>query len=604
MAKYICKICGREFDRIGNAVYCPGPHYRPCPVCGKPVEYKRPSDPIKCCSAQCSAIQAERSRSEATRICKECGKPFHPKQGSQVYCDGPHITYCKTCGKEIEYTCSPNEKPTYCSRECRTQGKRNTVESRYGVDNVSKIADVRDKISKANSSDDVLEHRRQTCLDKYGVDNVSKSDVVKQKIVDFMQSGEFKTKAKETSIEHYGVAHPMQSEEVKSVRQQTMLDRYGALRAPISVSQLADQITDKSKIDDYIEFKDDPEAYIAKTFDHAPKIVELTACLGVTDTPVYEILVEHNCSHLLDRSISNMESEVIGAIKNICPNIQIIHNDRTQIKPLEIDIYLPEYKLGIECNPTITHNASFADPWGNPPKHYKYHQHKSELAAAAGIFLFQLFSYEWYQHKDIVLSMLRNLLHVNETKIGARKTYVCEVSVREAKQFLNANHRQGYAVAPVMLGLRTLKDNELVSVMTFSRPRTSLGKSNSSDGWWELSRFCSKLGYSVQGGASKLLTHFRSTHSGNIFSFSDVAHTRGKLYQALGFVQKHITEPSYVWTTLNDSSTLTRVACQKRNLTKLFGSEIDKSKTEKQIMEEHGYARVYDCGVIRWELTV
>lgn len=200
--------------------------------------------------------------------------------------------------------------------------------------------------------------------------------------------------------------------------------------------------------------------------------------------------------------------------------------------------------------------------------------------------------------------MLRNLLHVNETKIGARKTYVCEVPVTEAKQFLNSNHRQGYSVASVMLGLRTLGDSELVSVMTFSRPRTSIGRSTNSDGWWELSRFCSKIGYSVQGGASKLLKHFRDTHVGNIFSFSDVAHTRGTLYGALGFAQKHITEPSYVWTTLNDSSTLTRVACQKRNLTKLFGPSTDLTKTEKQIMEEHGYARVYDCGVIRWELTL
>ena len=27
---------------------------------------------------------------------------------------------------------------------------------------------------------------------------------------------------------------------------------------------------------------------------------------------------------------------------------------------------------------------------------------------------------------------------------------------------------------------------------------------------------------------------------------------------------------------------------------------VDMNKTEKEIMEEHGFARVHDCGVIKW----
>lgn len=83
------------------------------------------------------------------KACKECGKMFTPRCGTQVYCSGPHITYCETCGKSIEYTCSPKEKPRYCSTTCRTEGVKKHNLEKYGVENVSQLDTVRDRISKA-----------------------------------------------------------------------------------------------------------------------------------------------------------------------------------------------------------------------------------------------------------------------------------------------------------------------------------------------------------------------------------------------------------------------------------------------------------------------
>ena len=39
----------------------------------------------------------------------------------------------------------------------------------------------------------------------------------------------------------------------------------------------------------------------------------------------------------------------------------------------------------------------------------------------------------------------------------------------------------------------------------------------------------------------------------------------------------------------------------RKNLRNLFNDDIDLTQTERQIMESHGYVRVYDSGVIRWE---
>lgn len=152
MGEYICKICGKSFERKGNSVYCPGPHYRPCPVCGKPVEFHRLSDPIRCCSPECVKELANATKSsKGLRLCKECGKPFQPKQANQLYCKEPHTTNCIICNKLITYTCAPPDKPKTCSKRCQQILKAHTVESRYGVTNVSQIDSVKQKISDSKT---------------------------------------------------------------------------------------------------------------------------------------------------------------------------------------------------------------------------------------------------------------------------------------------------------------------------------------------------------------------------------------------------------------------------------------------------------------------
>lgn len=44
-----CKECGKLFMPKGREQYCSDVHYRPCPVCGTPVEAKYLSDPPKKC---------------------------------------------------------------------------------------------------------------------------------------------------------------------------------------------------------------------------------------------------------------------------------------------------------------------------------------------------------------------------------------------------------------------------------------------------------------------------------------------------------------------------------------------------------------------------
>ena len=537
-------------------------------------------------------------------ICQYCGKPFVKESPTQKYCKSIHTTQCKTCGNLIEFTCSPKDRPSYCSENCRIEGRRQSCLVTYGVENVSKIDEVRKKISERNSSDDVSAKRKATCIARYGVDNVAKSEKFKEKASAVMRSEEYLRKRETTCIERYGTSSPMQNEYIKNKRRKTNEEKYGSARHFNSLEYYEKRIIDPSKVHQYLEFKKDPSSYIKTHYTCNPTIDQLKRDLGVTDTPIYKILSEYGCSDLLEKSYSSMEDSVYEFLCKLVDSSEIIRNDRTAIKPLEIDLYIPKYHLGIECNPAATHNSSI--PYYNDgfPLERNYHKNKSALAVKNDIFLFHIFGYQWTNKRPIIESMLRNLLNANDCKLGARNTHVEGISYLDCKKFLDENHLQGNTASKIRLALRHNITQETLSVMTFNHVRPTLGKKTKyNENTWELSRFCSKLNTSIIGGASKLFQYFINNYNPDVVvSFSDISHTRGNLYKNLGFIEDHETSPSYVWCDIYDKIYYTRVSCQKRFLRKLLNDDsIDiENQTEREIMESHKFVRIYDCGVICW----
>ena len=60
-----CKECGKLFEaKSAKVQYCSAIHYRPCPVCGKPVVAKYLSDPARCCSRKCSAVRNSKASND------------------------------------------------------------------------------------------------------------------------------------------------------------------------------------------------------------------------------------------------------------------------------------------------------------------------------------------------------------------------------------------------------------------------------------------------------------------------------------------------------------------------------------------------------------
>ena len=259
---------------------------------------------------------------------------------------------------------------------------------------------------------------------------------------------------------------------------------------------------------------------------------------------------------------------------------------KLRLGKLEVDIFLPKYKLGIEFNGEYYHSEFFKDD--------KFHAKKQDLVELEGISLLSFYRHQWETKKEIVESIIRNKIGLSEKVFYARKCLVKEITWAECKIFLEENHIQGSG-RPAGTYYGCFYGEELLSVMTFGKPMYNLEYE------YELIRFCCKKNLRVIGIASKFLSYFKKLKNPrNLLSYANRNISKGNLYTRLGF-QEIGREISFMY--YNGNKVLSRYQCQKHKIEKLFNKKIDFKKTEKEIMSENGFYRVYDSGQITYGLN-
>lgn len=448
----------------------------------------------------------------------------------------------------------------------------------YGVRYTSQFEEIKEKIKKTNlekygteyplQSKEIRDKINLSNLEKYGVENPFQFEQVKEKI-------------KKVNLEKYGADHPMHTDQIKEKIKQTNLDRYG-VENPAKTEEVKEKIKKTNLTNNfpnvikYFADKETAAEFINEKYDCKTTLTRLSIDTGISKTTIGRYIHKYSLEDYVqyDCKVSQPEKDIVEYLssKGIT---NIVQSDRTILDGKEIDIYLPDYNVGIEFNGDYWHSEVI-----RPNK--RYHYDKSMLANSKGVFLYHIFSHEWAdEEKRIrILNHLDNILHLNENKIYARKCMIREVDVAEKNSFLNENHIQGKDNSTIKLGL--YYNDELVSLMTFCYPRFSK-KYN-----WELSRFCSKHNYNVIGGASKLFKYFVDNYMKDgevIVSYSDIAKTTGKIYNTLNFEFINDAEPNYIWWR-SDDDYKTRYQCQMVN--------------ERVIMESNGYIKIYDCGNKVW----
>lgn len=298
---------------------------------------------------------------------------------------------------------------------------------------------------------------------------------------------------------------------------------------------------------------------------------------------------------------STGEGQLYRDIKKVCPEAE--QGNRT-ILPYrrEIDVYLPSYNIGVEYDGlryhTAEHFVSDKRRGWTYSEAANYHLWKTEECYKRGIRLIHFYEDEWLEHKDIVIDMVSAALKLPCKRIFARKTTVSFVSGQDANKFLDNNHIQGRVKSEYHVGL--FYGGELVAIQSYSKLRNSLGWK--ADGDWELTRYATKLGCSVVGGFSKCMSFFeKHINTQRIVSFGDLRFIDrdNNVYLKNNFKQISISKPSYYY--VKGLKRHHRFNYRKQIIKKRFGWLYDDSKTEKEMMAELGYERIYDCGKIRYE---
>ena len=475
-----------------------------------------------------------------------------------------------------------------------------TNKLKYGCENVSQSPEIQNKVRETNrrkygtdyswQCEKVKEKIRKTNKAKYGHEFATQSQVVKDKI-------------KSTNEERYGVECTFQSESVKEKIRETNRKNWG-VDYPMMSRDFVEQVK-KHNVEVFgvgnLATKDSYDKMLMNEFDVPMFTLEEYAdrksssdllkfkCLkcGSEFMSIHDDGKHHRCPLCYPTNRSHAEVGVQDFIKSIYRG-EIRTCDRQMIKPYEVDIHIPEVKLAFEYDGLYWHSDSDGS-------NRNYHLTKTELCEDKGIHLIHIFENEWLNKQDIVKSRICNLFGVYDKTIYARKCDVKEVLANDAMTFQETNHIQGGVHSKVNLGL--YYDNELISLMTFSKPRFSKKYE------WELVRFCNKLGYHVPGAASRLLKHFeRQYNPKSIISYADrrwSMNSNNTVYDRLGFKRIGVSSPNYwYWKGKMNNLTLeSRVKYQKHKLKNIL-EHFDESKSEVQNMKDNGYKRIFDCGNI------
>lgn len=239
---------------------------------------------------------------------------------------------------------------------------------------------------------------------------------------------------------------------------------------------------------------------------------------------------------------SNFELEVREFIESIYDKqIQSHVRSIPELENKEIDLYIPELKLGFELNGTYWHSIV------NHPDR-QYHLKKSKAAEKAGIHLVHIWEYEWENptKQNIIKTYLLLLFNKIPNKIYARNCTIKKISNKEAKIFNDQNHLQGHRNAQLTYGL--FYNDTLVQLMSFSKTRYN--KNLKDDNSWEIIRGCPGSNNLVVGGVSKLFTTFvREITPTAVFSYCDFNKFDGKSYLALGMKFVGYTGPDLKYVT-------------------------------------------------------
>lgn len=541
---------------------------------------------------------------------------------------------CEFCGKEYEYdednirgSLSNKTNRTYdtskfCCPKChyRYISKKSFETFRTnnpGVSSPCHLPGVQDKARKTmiekygtdkmSQSKEIIQKRKETCLRKYGTETPLANKDIRQKTyksniknhngiyylvteecrklsTESHRTKESKQKSRENfdvqkkkqeMIAKYGVDNPFKLKEVQDQIKQTNVQKYGSSN-PKQNSEVSSKASETRMLNKLINKSNFNQEYIKSKFITKENKFDLNSFSK------YFGLTLHSSLHFKDKfnialpdlvtHDNTLESKFCQYIQSITDKQVIRHERKLLDGKYEIDIYIPEMKLGFEFNGDYWHSENA----GVSPN---YHFMKSLACREKGIRLVHVWEHEWINDQEKIKIFL-NSLFIPRQKIRASKCKLKEISSQEFLDFGEKYHLLGSTRAGTRIGL--YYNNELVSAI-------GLSYSNKKDEW-DLKRYIVGK-YQIMGGFQKMFNHFIKVHRPRrIITFVELSKFNGAVDYKNGFVLDKVMREDFFWIVNN-------IRVDKWTAWKHF--HIDGQSTsdyQSMMMNDFKFFKCYDAG--------
>jgi len=513
---------------------------------------------------------------------------------------------CIVCGKSTNFRGIDKGFAATCSRTClyspagikfQQKQREKAIEKKYGVKNVGCLGEV-------------IQKREQTMQKRYGVNHalqhLSSNEKMKKTLSERTEDQKLLQRERtKNTIEK----NPNYDIERRKKYVNTMMEKYGVV-SYMHIPGLKENITFKAAV---TKLKNNFDLFVEHLKEK--NIVPLFSADDINEKNNNDVFYQFQCLDCkriweqkdiglgklnyihcnCKRNRSYAETEIVKFLtENNIKNIEINKRFNVGEKCLELDIFLPDFNIGIEYDGLFWHNYERVGS--------SYHVEKNIFFQKFfNIRVVHIFEHEWQNKnkQEIVKSILKQILKITTTKLQARKSTIRTLVNSEYQNFLTHNHIQGYCPAKYIYGL--FNGDELVSVMSMNRGRF---RDN-----YELIRFCTKKDVNIIGGFSKLLKHIVEDNKiTSLDSYCDLRYFNGSGYIKNNFDIVATTKPNYYyfdqkcWNTKMGIQLYNRIRFQKHKLEKLL-EKFDKQKTEYQNMKMNGFLKIYDCGNIHLRFT-
>lgn len=462
------------------------------------------------------------------------------------------------------------------------------------------------------SSSDTVALRKSTNLTKYGVDNPRKAKSVKSKIratnegrygaATFTASEAGKQQVAQTKLERWGDSKYNNSTQNKLTKtekygdphynngdknSQTCLERYGVRHGGLlekAAQRSREAVCESLGYSDLFRkvFSDREAAVRFLASQEQPTMYQVAKQLEIPYYTVWQWVNRLNLHEYitLAESKSHYEEELVEYLE-LQGLSEIERHNRSLLKGSEVDIYLPQVKVGIEFNGDYQHDGLHKNP--------QYHFNKSFQCEQQGIRLIHIYEHQWADpiKREILKSTIKNALGRNSNSIYARKCEIRELKKSDVEEFSNHNSLHGHRNASIYLGL--FYQGELVELMSFGKAFFS--KDDSID--YECIRSITRLDTTVVGGMNRLFNYFvQKWKPQKVLYYVDYNTHIGTSMDNLGF--KFASYSKY--------GIINVANCREveNRFGKVFGRKPMQNREIQQLIQEGKVLSIYDAGVKKY----